>query len=70
MAVIPGSDGRVRHYVRRSDAWSTVSPVVLPGFDERDGGKAEGLVRKALEQAGFPRALADAAALKWRAAGY
>jgi CRISPR-associated protein Csb2 len=70
LSVIPNSDGRLRHYVGASDRWTSVSPVVLPGYDDRHGGKAEGLFRKAIGQAGFPAALAEGAELEWRPVGY
>jgi len=34
--------------------WSSVTPVVLPGFDDGDQSKAERLLFKALQQAGIP----------------
>ncbi len=70
LSVIPDSDGRLRHYVGTSDTWSTVTPVVLPGFDDKDGEKAEALLRKGIKQSGFPDRLAESAELDWRAAAY
>ena len=41
------SDWVLRQYVATSDRWSTVTPVVLPGHDDRSLGKGERLLRKA-----------------------
>ncbi len=40
-------------YLKRSYRWGSVTPVVLPGMDERRARKAVGLVVKALAQAGI-----------------
>lgn len=59
-----------RQYTRASAGWSTVTPVVLPGYDDRDRGATEGLLWRAFEQAGLaPEALAGAEA-EWRAVGF
>ncbi|MBX9583132.1 MAG: type I-U CRISPR-associated protein Cas5/Cas6 [Gemmataceae bacterium] len=52
--------------------WSTVTPVVLPGYDERDPRKAWGLLRKAFVQAGLPPELVQdpRTELDWRAVGF
>lgn len=43
-------------YIGESRTWSTVTPVILPGHDDRDPRKkAPSLVLKAVEQAGIPR---------------
>src|SRR5262249_54567898 len=70
LSLIPESDGRLRHYVGASEVWSTVSPVVLPGYDDGQAGKAERLLRKAMEQAGLPRTLAQNAEVDWRPSGF
>jgi CRISPR-associated protein Csb2 len=70
LSLIPKSDGRLRHFVGKSDVWATVSPVVLPGFDDNSNSKAEALLRKAIVQAGFPETLAARALLDWRSVGY
>lgn len=41
-------------YVNESEAWSTVTPVILPGFDDGKHAKAERLFVKAVMQAGIP----------------
>jgi len=41
---LPGDGGRL---------WGTVTPLVLPGRDDRRSRKAVGLVLKALAQAGY-----------------
>ncbi len=73
LCVIPDSDRAVRAYSgprEGSSTWSTVTPVVLPGFDDRDAGKAEGLLRKAITQAGLSSTLANNAELEWRCVGF
>lgn len=64
------SDPNLGPYVGRGAVWSTVTPVVLPGFDDGDPGKAERLLRKAFEQAGIPSELVRGASLEWRHSGY
>ncbi|GBD31890.1 hypothetical protein HRbin33_00851 [bacterium HR33] len=44
----------VELYVRESKCWHSVTPVVLPGFDDGKQKKAERLFLKALVQAGIP----------------
>jgi CRISPR-associated protein Csb2 len=41
-------------YVRESDTWHSVTPVVLPGFDDGKHVKAERLFLRAVAQAGIP----------------
>jgi CRISPR-associated protein Csb2 len=43
----------VETYVKSSNQWVSVTPVVLPGFDEGKYEKALGLLRKAVLQAGL-----------------
>jgi CRISPR-associated protein Csb2 len=43
----------VSNYTRSSKAWLTVTPVILPGFDDGKYEKALGLLRKAIRQAGL-----------------
>jgi CRISPR-associated protein Csb2 len=66
LAPIPDSDRVLRRYTGKSALWSTVTPVVLPGFDDRNDAKTESLLRKAIEQAGFAPVLARRAVLDWR----
>jgi CRISPR-associated protein Csb2 len=44
----------VARYVDESQQWCTVTPVVLPGFDDGKHAKAEKLLVSALTQAGLP----------------
>ncbi|MGA4645050.1 type I-G CRISPR-associated protein Csb2 [Limisphaera sp. 4302-co] len=50
----PSSRRVVELYVRESKCWHSVTPVVLPGFDDGKQKKAERLFLKALVQAGIP----------------
>lgn len=92
LSQLPGSDGIVQHYIQSASSWVTVTPVVLPGYDDpahyrrrmkrgvtadeqkqlldRLSDRIDGLLRKAIIQAGFTRALADNAELEWRRAGF
>jgi CRISPR-associated protein Csb2 len=36
LSLLSSDDNVVRHYTRPSSTWSTVTPVVLPGFDDPD----------------------------------
>jgi len=56
----PASEAIIRRYVDSASTWCTVTPVVLPGFDDGKLIKAERLFFKALRQAGIPvDAIAD-----------
>jgi CRISPR-associated protein Csb2 len=79
-------------YTMESRVWSTVTPVVLPGYDDPDhlrrrlrekpdtetqkrllaqiDRRVEGLIRKALRQAGVADELAESAELEWRPGGF
>lgn len=37
LSLLPATDKVVRHYTERATSWSTVTPVVLPGYDDRAG---------------------------------
>jgi CRISPR-associated protein Csb2 len=37
LSLLPSSDRNVQPYVRAARRWSTVTPVLLPGFDDPDG---------------------------------
>lgn len=67
---VPSADWVVQQYVRSAATWTTVTPVILPGYDDRNSAKAERLLRKALLHAGFARELVDRAELNWRKVGY
>ncbi len=72
LGLIPNRDRRLRWYVAEQGArvWSTVTPVIVPGYDDRDPKKTELLLRKTLAQAGFPARLQQEAALEWQAQGF
>lgn len=64
---LPPSDWVLRRYIAASATWSTVTPVVLPGHDDRSARKAELLLRKAFLQAGFEPEIVDTIQeLEWR----
>ena len=89
---IPTNERMVQRYVRPAAVWSTVTPMVLPGYDDpahyrrrmknttsadeqkrllgRLEDRIEGLIRKAIVQAGFPPTLAEHAGIEWRNVGY
>jgi CRISPR-associated protein Csb2 len=70
LSVIAVSDRNLQPYLGSSAIWSTVTPVILPGYDDRNDKKTERLLRNTLTQAGFPSQLRDKAELEWRAVGY
>ncbi len=92
LSLLPASEKIVRCYVEPSTTWATVTPVVLPGYDdpqhyrrrlkngvdadeqnrllERLTERTDGLLRKAIVQAGFSKELADYAELEWRKVGF
>jgi CRISPR-associated protein Csb2 len=68
---LPASDWVLRQYVEPARVWSTVTPVVWPGYDDRDPRKVEALLRKALIQAKLPeQVLAGIEELVWRNVGF
>lgn len=68
---LPPNDWVLQRYVMTSDHWSTVTPVVLPGHDDRSPRKAERLLRKAFLQAGFEPEVVDAIKeIEWRKVGF
>ena len=92
LSLIPANEKVVQYYTRPAASWSTVTPVVLPGYDDpahyrrrlKAGASADeqkqllnrldyridGLLRKAISQAGFSKDLADNAILEWRKVGF
>jgi len=87
------SDRMLRAYTDPAATWSTVTPVVLPGYDDRGGlrrracergvgaqrqkdllarlsARIDGLLRRAIVQAGFAPVLAERAELEWRRVGF
>jgi len=70
LTLLPASDWVLRQYTEQSDVWSTVTPVLLPGYDDRDLVKAEGLLREALGHAGLPPEVVGEAELELRRFGF
>jgi CRISPR-associated protein Csb2 len=92
LSSISEADGVVRRYTQPSNSWATVTPVVLPGYDDPDHfrrrlkagtgadeqqrllnllhRRIDGLLRKAIVQAGFSQVLADHAEIEWRSSGF
>jgi CRISPR-associated protein Csb2 len=92
LSLIPETDKVVRQYTERAASWVTVTPVVLPGYDDsahyrrrlkrgtsaaeqkqlitRLDRRVDGLLRKAISQAGFSTVLAENAELEWRKVGF
>ncbi len=92
LSLIPTNETVIRHYTQEAASWATVTPVVLPGYDDpahyrrrltrgvgaeeqkqllgRLSDRIDGLLRKAITQAGFTQTLADRAELEWRRAGF
>lgn len=92
LSLLPATDKIVRRYTQPDASWATVTPVVLPGYDDpahyrrrlkqeiraeeqkqlltRLNDRIDGLLRKAITQAGFSQVLADHAELEWRKVGF
>ena len=69
--LLPTGDWVLKQYVKSAVAWSTVTPVIWPGYDDRDAGKAEKLLRKAFVDAGLSQELVDGIQeLEWRQVGF
>jgi CRISPR-associated protein Csb2 len=68
---LPAGDWVLGNYVERSERWSTVTPVILPGHDDRSARKAERLLRRAFLQAGFePEVVDSIQEIEWRKVGF
>jgi CRISPR-associated protein Csb2 len=85
---ISAKEPMVQRYLRAAESWASITPVVLPGYDDprhyrrrlqkvmqpdeqkqllsRLSDRIDGLVRKAIVQAGLPRILAAHADIAWR----
>jgi len=64
-------DWVLEHYTKSARAWSTVTPVVLPGYDDRNAAKTEELLRRAFLHAGISQDLIDGIVdLSWRQVGF
>jgi len=92
LSLLPKTDRVVVQYTQQAASWVTVTPVVLPGYDDPDhyrrrlkngivadeqkkllsrlDDRIDGLLRKAIIQAGFSRVLAEHAELEWRSSGF
>ncbi len=70
LSLLRQQDWVSRQYFVPSSVWTTVTPVVIPGYDDRSGKKTDKLLRKALIQAGFPQELVRYAELDWRGGGF
>jgi CRISPR-associated protein Csb2 len=69
--ILPTSDWVLRQYIGQSRVWSTVTPVVWPGHDDRDEAKARGLLQKAFLQAGLsPELVNTIQELDWQRVGF
>jgi CRISPR-associated protein Csb2 len=88
LSPLPTNDPNLQAYCRNGATWTTVTPVILPGFDdpshyrrriqkgvtadeqhrllEKLHVRADGLIRKALQQAGFSGELINNSELEWR----
>lgn len=68
---IRSDDWVTSQYVSACREWASVTPVVLPGHDDRSGRKAERLLIKAFEQAGIePATVSEIQDFEWRKVGY
>jgi CRISPR-associated protein Csb2 len=72
--LLPTNDWVLNQYIGPkggSRTWSTVTPVVWPGHDDRDSQKAERILRKAFVDAGISRELVDGITeIAWRPVGF
>jgi CRISPR-associated protein Csb2 len=59
--VAPQADDRLIHrYTEAAQTWTTATPVILPGWDSRNGKRREGkAIRRLLRHAGIPSRLLD-----------
>ena len=67
--ILPTNDWVLKQYTGSSTTWSTVTPVIWPGYDDRDAVKAEKLLRKAFVDAGISKELVAGIGpedLEWR----
>ena len=70
LSILPGDDWVLRQYVGQTRTWSTVTPVLFPGHDDRDPAKAGRLLRIAFAQAGYKQELMNQTELEWRRVGF
>ncbi len=62
----PQSPAVTRAYVRASNTWASVTPVILPGYDDRNPAKTRKLIEKALAQS----AIEIPCEVEWRAVSW
>lgn len=68
---LPAGDRVLGQYDKAAACWSTVTPVVLPGYHDGSQRKTERLLLKAFAQAGFEADLIDAIRdLEWNNTGF
>ena len=67
---LPEQDWVLQQYIRSAAVWASVTPVVLPGFDDRRPEKTDRLLRKALRQAGFDPELVQNAQIDFLKVGF
>jgi CRISPR-associated protein Csb2 len=70
LSLISERERNVRTYLQSSNVWESVTPIVLPGRDDRKQKKTERLIRKAIMQAGFSEMLATHAEIDWRSTSF
>jgi len=69
--LLPTRDWVLSRYIQPARTWSTVTPVVWPGHDDRDVRKAEAILLKAFVQAGLaPELVANIQDFDWRTVGF
>lgn len=66
-----GKDWVRDQYTGEATTWSSVSPVILPGYNDREANKTHKLIIKALENANLPRELlGPALQYEWQPFGF
>lgn len=70
LSTIPSNNFVVDQYLKTASIWTTVTPVILPGHDDRRQNKTERLLRKAMRQAGYAEELVQHAEIAWRSVGF
>lgn len=70
---LPAQDAVLQWYANREKGartWTTITPVVLPGLDDRAGAKTEKLLRRAFAHAGFSTEVVNQLELDWSKTGF
>lgn len=68
--LLPASDWVLQRYIEPAAAWTTVTPVVLPGHDDHNLDKAQALLWKAFQHAGFSDQLLKETYVDFRKVGF